>query len=138
MKGNHIDSFVIGKLPPNTLLVVKRQPKSKPGESELKEISELKQIDEKIRMHEKTHAASGKTVDPPNYEYQTDHDNQVDVSNPDRAFAEAQELRQATLATNDTSSREVTAKNTAGEIENKALQAKKEKTSFSRDLGTLA
>ena len=134
MKSNHIDSFVIGKLPPNTLLVVKRQPKSKPGESELKEISELKQIDEKIRMHEKTHAASSKTVDRPNYEYQTDYDNQVDVNDPDKILAEEQE----TLATNDTSSREVTAENTAGKIENKALQAEQKKTGFGRDLGTLA
>lgn len=138
MKSNNIDSFVIGKLPPNTLLVVKRQPKSKPGESELKEISELKQIDEKIRMHEKIHAGSGKTVDRPNDEYQTDHDNKVNVNDPDRVLAEAQESRQAALATNDTSSREVTAENTAGEIENKALQARQEKTGFGRDLGTLA
>ena len=128
MKSDNIDSFVIGKLPPNTLLVVKRQPKSKPGESELKEISELKQIDEKVRMHEKTHAASGKTVDRLNYEYQTDHNNKVDVSDPDKTLAEAQEVRQAALA----------AENTAGEIENKALQARQEKTSFGRDLGTLA
>ena len=138
MKSNHIDSFVIGKLPPNTLLVVKRQPKSNPGESELKEISELKQIDEKIRMHEKTHATSSKTVDRPNYEYQTDYTNKVDVNDPDRVLAEAQELRQAALATKDTSSREITAENTAGEIENKALQAGQEKTGFGRDLGTLA
>ena len=113
MKSNHIDSFVIGKLPPNTLLVVKRQPKSKPGESELKEISELKQIDEKVAI-------------------------KADVNDPDRVLAEAQELRQAALATNDTSSREVTAENTADEIENKALQAGQEKTGFDRDLGTLA
>ena len=113
MKSNDIDSFVIGKLPPNTVLVVKRQPKSKPGESELKEISELKQIDEKVAI-------------------------KVDVSDPDRVLAEVQELRQATLATNDTSSREVATENTAGEIENKALQARQEKTNFGRDLGTLA
>ena len=121
MKSNDIDSFVIGKLPPNTLLVVKRQPKSKPDESEMKKISELKQIDEKVEI-------------------------KADVSDPDRVLAEAQELRQAALAANDTSSREssreVAAENTAGEVENKALQARQEKTqektSCGHDLGTLA
>ena len=117
MKSNDIDSFVIGKLPPNTLLVVKRQPKSKPGESELKEISELKQIEKQI--DEKVEI-------------------KADVSDPDRVLAEAQELRQATLTTSDTSSREVAAKNTASEVENKVPQDRQEKTSFDHNLSTLA
>ena len=96
-------------------------------------------------------AASGKTVEGPNYEYQIGPDNKpyavggevkvavkADMSDPDKALAEAQELRQAALAPNDPSSKDIAAANTASEIENKALQAKQEKSGFSRDLDTLA
>ena len=130
------NTFVVGKLPPNTVLVVKRQPKLETSEAEKEQVERLKERDIEVRSHEAAHAhAAGANTIAKKVEVEIGPDGKpyaksgetvisvkADISEPEQALAEAQQLRQAAHAADTPSTVDLSSEKLASEIENKALK----------------
>ncbi len=130
-------SFVVGRLIPNTVLVVNKDGQMQ-HQAESAQTDKLEQRDQEVRTHEGAHvrASQGTVIGKPEYEHQVGPDNKpyaiegrvhvkikADLSDKDNALRAADTLRRTAKAPVGPSGLDASAALLANEIENLALAA---------------